>query len=232
MADELISAASDKRSWHEYFEDHNRYSGVYRTALKQQRLLDLIIKHADERGRLCESGFGTGTLSFLLADLGYQVHSFDYDGNCVDAANNRFARASCEFSQGDLFDADTYSRMLRGGEKFSVIFHSGVLEHFPDERIVTILRLQRKYGRKIIFSVPSFRNDHSGDAFGDERFLVPSKWKSLARESGFQSVFVSGGRDFKYMPRYLKGITPRALFSDSFRLLGIYTSKHTILVCA
>jgi len=62
---------------------------------------------------------------------------------------------------------------------FDLVFSHGVLEHFSDEEIVTLLNIQLKISKNLIFSVPSNYLSDKDRYFGNERFMSMKKWKEI-----------------------------------------------------
>lgn len=81
------------------------------------------------QAKLLELGSGSGHLSCLLAQQGYQVSLADFSEVALDKAKNLFVANDqhAHFHLLDIFKADTL------GEMFDVTWNSGVMEHFNEE---------------------------------------------------------------------------------------------------
>ena len=73
-------------------------------------------------------GCGTGSVSVLLAVIGFQIHGVDLSPNMIDAARAKAAAAGveAEFHQGDVFRPDC------DAGTFDVVFARHVLWAMPD----------------------------------------------------------------------------------------------------
>lgn len=224
--------------WREIFETTNRT--LFRQVICNHLLIDLILYHTRRGGRIMEAGCGTGLLSILLADSGYDVVAVDNDDDTLSLAQQHISRfeTTLQLRKADLFDlVGTFH-----GEMFDTICHSGVLEHFSDERIVHALKQQRTISEKVVFRIPNHRNSLTDGHYGDERFMSNGRWVSLIEKAGFRDIEVYGGETF---PRWVdllpRGffLTPNIYQSARANRLAVqiarwrkYVSRHTIFVCS
>jgi len=136
--------------------------------------LDLLITLlSPSTRRVLEVGCGTASHSCFLSYFG--KHSFSLDDNpaaMVAAAETkrRFGGRN-QVVRGDAFYLPFADNAM------DVCFSAGLMEHFGDEEIVSLLREQTRVGRRVVFSVPS---DHYPlREFGDERQLSPHQWMQI-----------------------------------------------------
>jgi trans-aconitate methyltransferase len=76
-------------------------------------------------------------------------------------------------------------------QKLDLIYSHGVLEHFSDKSITTILRNQLLTGAKLIHYVPT--NMYTTPSFGDERLLAVQYWIDKFKPS--YSITFNNGHD-------------------------------------
>lgn len=89
----------------------------------------LLVDHLPPApARIIDLGCGTGSVSVLLAEVGYQVHGVDLSSKMIDAAQAKAAAAGveAEFHQGDVDRPDC------GAGEFDVVFARHVLWAMPD----------------------------------------------------------------------------------------------------
>jgi 2-polyprenyl-3-methyl-5-hydroxy-6-metoxy-1,4-benzoquinol methylase len=167
------------------FEDYykaeiKKYNGeknyILAKAKEKRPLLKRIIKYAKNR-KILEAGSGTSSNSIFLANNGFQVTSIDKDPQMIKLS----IQLSKNFNNSPKFIEKNFENFK--GKGFSVVFNHGVLEHFEDKKIISLLKKQLEIGEYLIFSAPSnfFKQHHAIN--GDERFLSKKKWRSLIMES-------------------------------------------------
>ncbi len=85
---------------------------------------------------LLEMGCGSGHLSLELARKGYKTTLLDFESSALEHAKAMYSKygVSGEFIYADLLDTS-----LNLGNKFDVVWNSGVLEHFNFEKLVHAL---------------------------------------------------------------------------------------------
>ena len=102
--------------------DHGLADPETRAAWRQ-----LLLAHLPPApARVADLGCGTGTLSVLLADEGYDVHGVDLSPEMIDRARTKAAARSVDFAVGDASDPD-----LPAGA-FDVVLSRHVLWALPD----------------------------------------------------------------------------------------------------
>jgi SAM-dependent methyltransferase len=88
---------------------------------------ELLLAHLPPApARVADLGCGTGTLSVLLADEGYDVHGVDLSPEMIDRARSKAGDRSVAFAVGDASDPD----LPTGG--FDVVLSRHVLWALPD----------------------------------------------------------------------------------------------------
>ncbi len=104
---------------------------------------------------LIEMGCGSGHLSLCLAQKGYKVTLIDFSAVALEKAKKTFEKYGVqgEFILGDLFNLDSSIPVC------DYAWNSGVMEHFGDEEIVTLMRNIGKHARKgVLYLVPNTRS--------------------------------------------------------------------------
>lgn len=79
----------------------------------------------------------------------------------------------------DIFDPQLYEKhgqAFAGGRR-PLVYHQGLLEHFPDDKIKELLELQLAHSFAVIFSIPSVF--YGRQDFGDERLLTREQWQEM-----------------------------------------------------
>jgi SAM-dependent methyltransferase len=183
-------------------------SGVslFDNAVRLRFFLWTLRRHISPGANLLEVGFGSGTTAILLADLGYRVTACDLNSELVLRFASRYpdwiGSNRLFVQQADMF------QLPWADQAFDLAYHQGVLEHFPDERIIAALREQARVARLVLFDVPNQR--YPARPFGDERLLPARHWRKLIRAAGLE-VADERGRDFHKWLYWL----PHGLFSHA-----------------
>ena len=172
---------------------------LFRSAIIQEQFIQCIIDHTKKNGIILEAGFGFGTTTELLRDLDYQVYGFDLEEVAIAKTSKRFPLLNNKLYVGNILCEDSY-RMT-----YDTIIHQGVLEHFNDDEIVSILKMQAKNCKKIVFDVPNANRKNTDDEGDGTRFEKPEFWESII--SHCQLSFKRFGRNYDYgndfLPKHL-----------------------------
>lgn len=149
-------------------------------------LIDTIIMFANSHkiNHVCETGFGTGYIMIRLAqEINLTVAGIEQSELLIECAKKLALemKAHILIEQGNIFDvALILPEFVPGsGDSNNVIYHQGLLEHFSNEKIWELLRLQTKNSFAVIFSVPS--KFYGKQDFGDERLLTLKEWKEILK---------------------------------------------------
>lgn len=124
--------------------------------------------------RVLEVGAGSGSLSIALSQLGLEVTALDRDAEIVGlirANNHKFGGRIGQILIGDSF------HLPFPDDRFDLVFHQGVFEHYGDEEIVRLLREQLRVAPRVFFSVPN--KSYPRRDFGDERLLSGRQWQKI-----------------------------------------------------
>jgi len=173
---------------------------LFRSAIIQEQFIQCIVDHTPIGGSLLEAGFGMGTTTELLRDLGYEICGFDLEPIAVEIGSTRFPNLKQNLYVGDILDASSYQ------EYYDTIIHQGVLEHFSDEDILSILKIQSCHCNQIIFDVPNCLRKDTTDEGDNTRFETPQFWENIISQAGLK--YKRFGRTYDYgddmLPKVLK----------------------------
>lgn len=210
--------------WVNFFKKGKR--SIFNQCLANRHLIELIIMNSSESSKILEAGCGTAMLSFILADLGYDLTALDLTEDVLGFAKSRVntKQINLKFQQGDILKLSSMFEK----KYFDIVCHSGVMEHFSDENIIKSLTEQRIISNKVIFNIPNDRNKYCESHIGDERFFSNKKWVELIKAAGFKNVKVYGGYD---LPKFTYFIFPGAFFHRKVSFWWKYLSKHSVFVC-
>jgi 2-polyprenyl-3-methyl-5-hydroxy-6-metoxy-1,4-benzoquinol methylase len=176
------------KTWHDFYPDLGVKDFIIRIPTE---LACKISQYVEKGERILEAGIGSAVESIYLSHLGYKVFGIDNDLVIVSRAIdlNRKLGASARFFKMDMF------KMGFKEGVFGIVFHSGVLEHYNETEIITVLTEQLKVAKLVIFSIPSdkfpLRNTgtYLEGIFGDENFWGLKKWKKILRNFKIIEIF-------------------------------------------
>lgn len=163
---------------------------LFRSAIIQEQFIQCISDYTPKNGCILEAGFGFGTTTELLRDLGFDIEGFDLERLAVEQTGDRYPHLKNKLYLGDIRNRDTYTKV------YDTIIHQGVLEHFTDSDILDILLLQAANCRKIIFDVPNCLRECIDDEGDGTRFETPEFWESMIHKAGLE--FERFGRTYDY----------------------------------
>ncbi len=142
----------------------------------KKKLINLIKKYSPNK-KIMEAGCGTGIISTYMASLGYDVTEVDLDDKILNLAkkvSKDYLKGSHpKFIKKDILKLDFEKK------EFDVIFSNGVLEHFSDEDIKKIVKLQLEQSRYVIVGIPTTFFNQDEALHGDERFLDNDYWRNI-----------------------------------------------------
>jgi len=145
----------------------------------KKKLIDIIKKYATSNKKLLEVGCGSGVTSIFLERAGYQTLGIDSDPDMVKLAMSILVqqRSMASFKVDDIRTLKTIH------DRFDVIFSNGVMEHFSDSEIVSIVNRHLSIGDYVIVSIPSDYFSDDQKIYGDERFMGTAQWRSILSET-------------------------------------------------
>ncbi len=135
-------------------------------------LLRYLQRTVPPPSRILEVGTGTGALAVLFAAHGYEVVGIDKDPEVIAGAKAfaDYFRVLCRFEVADGFDLAAYAN------RFDLAFSSGVIEHFPAEDAVRLLREKGRVAPHVLAVVPTtfaLRNDPITERSGARSIPLP-----------------------------------------------------------
>ncbi|PIR38940.1 MAG: hypothetical protein COV34_00100 [Candidatus Zambryskibacteria bacterium CG10_big_fil_rev_8_21_14_0_10_42_12] len=141
----------------------------------KEKFIDIIKKYGTRTKRLLEAGCGSGITSIFLGKFGYEVIGIDSDPDMVKLATS----IAVQQESAVLFKVDDIKTLETIQGHFDVVFSNGVMEHFSDNDIVTILDRHLSVSDYVVISVPSdfFTDDQR--MYGDERFMSVDQWHTI-----------------------------------------------------
>ena len=147
------SKALDNEEWSEHYNINNLNQVVNAIStgdvqIWAQELCNII----SENESCLEIGCGTGISSLWLAKHNRKVTALDYTKSSValvKAAANKLGLAL------DIVLADATQKLPFTNNEFDVIFQSGLLEHFPTEQQITLLRNWKRCCKRMISMIPN-----------------------------------------------------------------------------
>ena len=146
-----------------------------------------IISYCKPYKNILEAGCGTGVLSTYLANNGFDVTAVDNDPEMLNIAK----KISMKYDKRPNFIKQDINNLNYPTNHFGVVFSHGVLEHFSDSQIISLIKKQLKISRTLIFSIPTNYLDEKKDRYyGNERFLSLKKWKSLISQTPSEIIEV------------------------------------------
>ena len=109
-----------------------------------------LLTHTTAGDAILEVGSGTGELSAILALYGREVTLLDYSRESLDYAQRLFQELGISgvFCRGDMFDAFPVPE-----QGVDWVFGSGVLEHYTDQEIVSVLAKSARAARKGVMAL-------------------------------------------------------------------------------
>lgn len=164
--------------WHDFYK--GRMNDDYRAHVgrKYAPLIDMVAKLGSGGRVIAEMGCGAATVSRHVAQLVTPAKHIltDSCGKMLELARENMAGVPAEFVPHDLLSID-YTHVAR--ERPKVIHGHGVLEHFADEEIQHIIKMQLMCAKYVLHYVPTSK--YKEPSFGDERLMTPMDWDRIAR---------------------------------------------------
>jgi len=195
------------KNWDEYFKTKMKLKANF---------FNLVTKYSIDGKPILECGSGTGKSSVYLASLGYDTYAMDLELAMVEQAKTLSQNVSPN-NQVKVLYGDI-SKIPFQDKYFSLTHSSGVLEHFTDEKIVSLINEQLRVANTVIFSVPSPYFEQK--MLGDERFMSRKQWRQIIscsnaeiqEESGYHyKPFIKRVSDIIEKPKRI--LKPIALFT-------------------
>lgn len=173
------------KSWYEFLVEK---APVYHIQIGNPMFSELIDKVMSLGESFLEYGCGTGYTAIAIANKGGKVIGIDNDPRVIELAiSNKHKHfinmlggvfhVAENFKDGDtlVFGANDEVNAI---EKIDVVYSQGLLEHFRDGGIISLIEKQLKIAKKaVVFSVPSGKYPYQD--MGDERLMNIEQWESI-----------------------------------------------------
>ena len=185
--DEIIKdkMMSEDDKWYELYkidieefatpDDYIKYKLKYK-----RKFIDKVIKYANNK-KVMEAGCGTGLMAGYLQKKGLDVTALDLSKKVLDYANEIASQSKvilpCKYEQGDILNLNYKNKT------FDVVYSNGVMEHFNDNEIISILKQEMKISKYVIFGIPSTYFGMNEKMLGNERGLTLKEWKKLIEKA-------------------------------------------------
>ncbi|MGH9921801.1 MAG: class I SAM-dependent methyltransferase, partial [Nitrososphaerales archaeon] len=169
-------------TWRELYSKEKDVSFYIDHISNHKIFLDSILR--EKPSRTLEVGVGTSTFSIFLSHLGIDAFALDIDPAIIEVAKRYCNKlnGNVNYITGNAFNLhESVSNVT-----YDVIFHQGLLEHFPDAEIAELLRQQLEIAPIVVFSVPIA--DYGKRDAGNERLMSPSNWIKILQKHGFNIV--------------------------------------------
>lgn len=157
-------------------DDYIEYKLKYK-----KKFIEKVIQYSQNK-KVIEMGCGTGLMAGYLQKLGLDVTALDLSQKVLDYAYEIAKQSNiikpCKYEQGDILNLKYKTNT------FDVSYSNGVLEHFNDDEVVTILKQQMKISKYVIFGVPSTYFNMNEKMLGNERSLTLREWSKLVEKAG------------------------------------------------
>lgn len=124
---------------------------------------------------IAEFGCGIGTISKLLINdnVGLKHYLIDNSREMLNLTHQNLTNLEFEMYLHNILKPFEFV------DKLDLIHSHGVLEHFEDEQIRTIIKHQKEIAKTLIHYVPSYK--YEKPSFGDERLLTIDKWAEICQ---------------------------------------------------
>lgn len=162
--------------------------GIFQAALSSWQyaatLGEAIRRAVPPPARILEVGCGAAFLSIYLHHLGYEVTATDEDPDVLEVAREtaEFFRATPTFARGIAADLGPYHG------QFDLTFSEGVVEHYPREITVELVREQARCSPAVLASIPTRHTPWIQGVTDDARFYSLRGLKRLIRDAGLHVV--------------------------------------------
>jgi 2-polyprenyl-3-methyl-5-hydroxy-6-metoxy-1,4-benzoquinol methylase len=171
-----VAAAEDQRKrWERYiqgqFDGTHPLEAMHQIWSFHEPLYQRFQQLVPPGARILEVGAGSGVNIARLSMLGYQAVGVDNSEKIIAFARECAERYGFDIGLevADAFDLSAY----RG--RFDLVFSTGMIEHWPEERLVSALREQVSCAPVVVAEIPT-KHAHYAAPITDE---IPYTWRQL-----------------------------------------------------
>lgn len=202
----LDKQKSEDSKWYELYkadidefkkpDDYIKYKLKYK-----KKFIKKILKYASNKS-VIEMGCGTGLIAGYLQKRGLNATALDLSKPVLNYAREIAEQSKiispCEYVQGDILNLN-YKK-----KSFDVAYSIGVLEHFNDSEIISILKQQLNISKYVIFGIPSIYFNMNEKMLGNERSLTIKEWEKLILKAGGEIIEQTGFHYYKFHRRFVE----------------------------
>jgi len=158
-------------NWYNFY--YERMNDRYRDhiASRYWDFIDYIIENSRGAEKIHEAGCGAANISRIVSK--FTNAKLVLTDKCPQMLN--LAKQNMKETEG--YETALVNLLNDTCPDSDVVYSHGVLEHFDDEQIRTIVENQLKSAKTVIHYVPSAK--YSSPSFGDERLMTVDKWKEI-----------------------------------------------------
>jgi ubiquinone/menaquinone biosynthesis C-methylase UbiE len=111
-----------------------------------------MVKHTVPGSKVLEIGSGSGVTSLSLSIRGRVCTALDYSEPSLELVRRAAERLGC--SVRTVF-GDATAELGFDDDEFDVVFQAGLLEHFSKDERISMLKLWRRFSKKMVSIIPN-----------------------------------------------------------------------------
>lgn len=182
--------------WPEFYANRLGRSYLYYVKERYKPFINAIWESTPTRGKVLEFGCGTGTITQALierAGTHYSHELLDQDPEMIKLSEVRLrAERITHKVKFIVSEVRAWAYMAEGTKYYVDTIHShGVLEHYPDKEIQSIVDICKRLCSVQVHYVPG---QYPTPSFGDERLLPLEYWQDLLKPT--KSFTFNDGLDY------------------------------------
>lgn len=145
-----------KKTWYEAFKGWGNtiFTEKHFLICKEMVIQDLKFygKYIKNGAKILDMGCGIGSTAVSLSALGYNIVGIDNDKKIVEIVrqNAKNFGGKIRIIEKDVFDVDKIFK----NDSFDACYSGGVLEHFDEDEIRKLIRLQLKLAPVVLADMP------------------------------------------------------------------------------
>jgi len=165
-------------------EQGGLFQAAFRSWQYSAPLVEVIRNAVPPPARILDVGCGAAFLGIYLHHLGYEVTAIDEDPEVLTLAQEvaEYFRATPKFVRGIAADLEPFHG------RFDLTFSGGVVEHYPRETTVELLREQARCSPAVLVSIPTRHTQWISGITDDAHFYSLPALKHMIREAGLDIV--------------------------------------------
>ncbi|MBF0511769.1 MAG: methyltransferase domain-containing protein [Candidatus Omnitrophica bacterium] len=204
-----------------------------------------LLQNTKPGDSVLELGSGSGELSAVLSLYGRKIYLMDYSPKSIEYSKALFLKLGLE---AQFFEGDILKDLPLSYNSVDWVFSSGVLEHFSEEEVMSIMKKSANAARRgvmslvpnsqsLFYRIGKYAKEKSGQwPYGKETPLLTMKpYFEAALLTNIQEFSIGTyhalkffGKDQKAIRAYLDSLTPAELKQhNQGYLLFTYGEKNT-----